>query len=80
MPGFAFQQRQHGLMAPVHPIEVANGQGAFRCQLKVLVTTKNFHRLIIGSVPAWPGRHGPKGKVRKASRFRTGFMISLYID
>jgi hypothetical protein len=30
-------------VAPVDAVEIANGQGALGCQLKMVVASKNFH-------------------------------------
>jgi hypothetical protein len=43
VPRFVVQQSQHGLMASVHPIKVANGQRARRGQLRMLKTSKDAH-------------------------------------
>jgi hypothetical protein len=42
------QQSQHGLMATVHAVKVANGQGASLGQLRVMKTSKNLHGLNVG--------------------------------
>ena len=41
--GFVFKHRQHGLVATVHPVKVADGQRAGLGQHRVLVTAKDFH-------------------------------------
>jgi hypothetical protein len=41
--GFAVEQRQHGLVAAVHAVEVANGQCTGRRDVGVVETTKDFH-------------------------------------
>ena len=41
--GFVFQKRQHGLVAAVNAVKIANRQRAGGGQLRVLVTAKNFH-------------------------------------
>jgi len=43
VPGLIFQQCQHRLMAPVHAVEIANGQGAPWRKLTMLVAAENFH-------------------------------------
>jgi hypothetical protein len=43
MLGFVFKQRQHGLVATVNAVEIADGQGALRRQLGVSVAAKDFH-------------------------------------
>jgi hypothetical protein len=43
--GFAAQECQHGLVAAVHTIEVADGHGAGRGQIWVVKTAKNLHVL-----------------------------------
>jgi hypothetical protein len=40
-----FKQGQHGLVATVHAVKVANGQGASLGQLGVLKTSENLHDL-----------------------------------
>ncbi len=42
-----FKQGQHGLVAPVHTVEVANRQGAFGCEPRLAVSAKDFHAPII---------------------------------
>jgi hypothetical protein len=44
--GLAFEQRQHGLMAPVYAIEVANGQGAGGMEPGVIKASKYLHGLL----------------------------------
>jgi hypothetical protein len=39
----AFKQRQHGLVATVHTVKVADRQCACGCHVGVLETAKNFH-------------------------------------
>jgi len=43
VPGLRAQQSQHGLMSPMNPIEVANGQGARWRQIFVMKSSKNSH-------------------------------------
>jgi hypothetical protein len=45
VPGFVFEYRQHGLMAAVNPVKVADGQRAGLGQRRVLVAAKDFHCL-----------------------------------
>jgi hypothetical protein len=40
---FTAQERQHGLVAAVHAIEVADGQGAGGCQVGVVEAAENLH-------------------------------------
>ena len=41
--GFVVQQGQHGLVAAVHTVKVADGQGAGRGQRGVVKTSENLH-------------------------------------
>jgi hypothetical protein len=41
--GFAAQQCQHGLVAAVHAVEVADGQRAGTGDVRVVKTAKNLH-------------------------------------
>jgi hypothetical protein len=41
--GLAVQQGQHGLVAPVHTVEIANGQGAGAGDAWVVKAAKNLH-------------------------------------
>jgi len=50
--GFAVQQREHGLVATVHAVEVANGQRAGRRDVGVVETTKDFHWFVMVLVAA----------------------------
>jgi hypothetical protein len=43
---FALEQRQHGLVASVHAVKVANRQGASRGNVGVLETPENLHHLV----------------------------------
>ena len=43
VPRFADQQRQHGLVAPVHAVEVADRDGAGRSDAGVVVAAKHLH-------------------------------------
>jgi hypothetical protein len=45
MPRFVAQQRQHGLVAAVNAIEVANGDRAGWCQFRVVNAAKDLHGL-----------------------------------
>jgi hypothetical protein len=45
MPGFIAQQSQHGLVAAVNAIKIANGDSAGRCQFGVVNTAKDLHGL-----------------------------------
>jgi hypothetical protein len=45
--GFAAQQGQHGLVAAVHAIEIADGQGAGGGQAGVLEASKNLHLAVL---------------------------------
>jgi hypothetical protein len=51
--GLAAQQRQHGLMAAMHAIEIADGQGAGLRQVAMPVSAKDSHEPTI--IPAAPG-------------------------
>jgi hypothetical protein len=44
MACFVVQQSEHGLVTPMHAIEIANGQGASRCDVRVVEAAKNLHR------------------------------------
>jgi hypothetical protein len=46
MPGFIAQQSQHGLVAAVNAIEIANGHCAGRCQFGVVNAAKDVHGLV----------------------------------
>ena len=52
MRRFTAQQGQHGLVAPVHAIEIANGQGAGRSQAGVVEAAKYLHGGVYCTVPA----------------------------
>ena len=41
--GFVFEHSQHGLVATVHPVKVADGQRAGLGQRRVLMAAKDFH-------------------------------------
>ena len=41
--GLVFQQRQHGLVAAVYAVEIANGQRAGGCDTRVLEATEDAH-------------------------------------
>jgi hypothetical protein len=44
--GFTFQERQHGLVAAVHAIKVANRQRACACHIRVFEAAKNLHSML----------------------------------
>jgi hypothetical protein len=43
VPGFVFEHGEHGLMAAVNPVKVADGQRAGLQKGRVLVAAKDFH-------------------------------------
>jgi hypothetical protein len=44
--GLVFQQRQHGLVAAVHAIEVADGQGAGGRDAWMVEAAENLHSIL----------------------------------
>jgi hypothetical protein len=45
--GLVAQQRQHGLVAAVHAVEVADGQRAGRRDTRMVEAAKNLHREVL---------------------------------
>jgi hypothetical protein len=51
---FAAQKRQHGLVAPVHAIEIADGHSAGGGQMGVVEAAKNLHVACDAQPQFWP--------------------------
>ena len=45
--GLALEQRQHGLVAPVHAVKIADRQGAGRGHVGMVETAENLHWVVI---------------------------------
>jgi hypothetical protein len=58
MPGFVFQQRQHGLVTTVHPIEIADGQCTRGSDATVMNASENLHGLGRGFVKVFKRKQG----------------------
>jgi hypothetical protein len=52
--GFAAQKRNHGLVAPVHAVEIADGQRAGGGQIGVMEAAKNLHVACGVQPQIWP--------------------------
>ena len=50
--GFVVQQRQHGLVPPVHAVEITDGQRAGAGDARVVESAKDLHRLVIFLIAA----------------------------
>jgi hypothetical protein len=70
--GFATQKRQHGLVAPVHAIEIANRRGTRRGHSRMFETSKYLHGFVIFLIAGCALRTGAR------SRFvtQTGYIVT----
>ena len=55
MPGFVFEHGEHGLMAAVNPVKVADGQRAGLRKRRVLVAAKDLHERDYRFMASRPG-------------------------